>query len=448
MQVSESDVSHSQHSAAPRTLTFLTLTLYGIGDILGAGIYALVGKITTVSGPYAWVSFLVAMFVACLTAFSFAELSSRYPENAGEAHYCMKAFNKPKLALLIGWIILVSGTVSLATVSRTFAEYLANMLEIDSIKPIVIFAFLGILTYINFRGMKESSFVNIICTSIEFSGLLIIIGLCIYSIFFSGQTNVASSTLSSDAEVYGILTIIQGAALAFFAFIGFEDMVNVAEEVKEPHKTLPKAILTALFVASGIYITIIVLATMVVPHKVLATSNAPLLEVVRFTAPSFPTSIFTFITLFAVTNTGLLNYVMGSRLIYGLAKQGHFPKWYGKLHPKTKTPHRAIGLILFAALVLALSGSVLYLASLTSTLLLFVFTTTNVSLIKVKLSDKSGEKAPFSTSIFVPILATASCICLLLLGSLSALLSALAISCFGLGVFYIYDFLSHKKLSD
>jgi APA family basic amino acid/polyamine antiporter len=227
------------------------------------------------------------------------------------------------------------------------------------------------------------------------------------------------------------LLVVQGAALAFFAFIGFEDMVNVAEEVESPHRNVPAAILTALVIAGGVYLVVAFIATAVVPPTELADSDAPLLEVVRRAAPGFPPWLFSLIALFAVANTGLLNCIMGSRLLYGMSEQRLLPAALRRVHAGTQTPYWAIVVILVAAIALALSGTLLYLAGTTSVLLLAVFATVNVSLVVVKLRQPKQPDV-FRVPLVVPVLGSLSS--LILIGFLpsGSLLTALGFVVFGL----------------
>jgi len=415
-----------QEKNLKRVLGFWAIVAFGVGDILGAGIYALVGKVAGVAGTYAWAAFAVSMSVAAFTAFSYAELSGRLPKSGGEAAFCQKAFRSNWIPLLIGWMVLCSGMVSMATVSRACAGYVGTFLPGLSV-PLVIIGFLLVLTGINFWGMRESSIANLICTGVELFGLLIVIiaGICFLS-GSQGTQTVVNSTASIPWTA-----ILKGGALSFFAFIGFEDMVNVAEEVKEPERNLPKAILTALFVAGGIYMVISFMAVLVVPPAELAASKAPLLEVVQRGAPWFPVGVFTVIALFAVSNTALLNYVMGSRLVYGMSQQGLLPSKLGSLHPSRQTPHIAMIAILVVVITLALFGEIVALSGTTSTLLLLVFFTVNMSLIVLK--RRSDERViSFRVPLVVPLIGAVASLGLIAFMPPKSLKSAVLIVLMGL----------------
>ncbi len=355
------------------------------------------------AGDATWLAFGAAMGVALLTALSYAELASRFPRSGGAATFCREAFGAEWLALLVGWLVLCSGTVSMATVSRGFAGYLGLFLPGLPL-PVVVVGFLSLLALINFRGIRESSGANILCTAIELSGLLLVAAAGAWFLSRAGTLSVPAAP-----QPVPFAPLLQGAALAFFALIGFEDMVNVAEEAHDPEKNLPRAILAAVAVAGGLYVLVSFVAVRVVPPAELAGSPAPLLSVVQRAAPAVPPHLFSAVALFAVSNTALLNFVMGSRLVYGMAQEGLLPRVLGRLHPSRSTPHVAIGVILIAAVALALSGSITLLAGTTSTLLLAVFIAVHAALLRIKRHPESGP-APFTVSAFVPVLGVCSCL--------------------------------------
>ncbi len=392
-----------------RSLGFWALVFYGVGDILGAGIYALVGKVAGEAGPASWAAFALALFVASLTALTYAELGGRFPRSAGESFFTAEAFGRPGLALLVGWVVLCSGVLSLATVSVAFGGYMSGLLpQLPSQASVV--GVLVLLAAINFRGMRESSATNIVATLIELSGLLIVI---VAGSLFLGRTpdRAVAETIAASGEVHWS-RIAQGAALGFFAFIGFEDMVNVAEEVRDPERNLPRAILTALAVTGVVYLVVVVVSTSILPGSVLGTSDAPLLAVVRQSTDAVPDRAFTLIALFAVANTGLLNFIMGSRLIYGMARQGLLPAVFGYVHPGRRTPHVAIVTVFIVALALALSGSLTYLAGTTSFLLLAVFLTLHIALLVIKRRDQAPSRT-FCAPAVAPVLGAVTCVTLM-----------------------------------
>ncbi|MBH8554924.1 amino acid permease [Nostocaceae cyanobacterium CENA357] len=370
-----------------------TLVIYGVGDILGAGIYAVIGKIAGLSGTLVWASFLIAMIVAAFTALSYAELGSRFPKSGGVAYFVHQAFRTDWLSILVGWLMFCTCLVSMATLSKAFAGYFNAF--VPAIPAwLIILALFSVLAFVNFRGMKESSALNIFCTSIEVSGLLIVI--LVSTLFLSGG-GAASLAAVPNEQAIGWSAVVQGAALAFYAFIGFEDIVNVAEEVKNPERNVPKAILLALAIAGVIYILVSWLAISVLNPSELAASGAPLLDVVRRAQPNFPQVIFTIIALFAVLNTALLNFVTASRLLYGMSREGLLSAWLGKLHRRTATPYRTLLVILPIAIFLALSGTLQFLAGTTATLILAMFCLVNLSLLLIKRREieTNGFRVPY-----------------------------------------------------
>ena len=392
-----------------RTLGFWPLVFYGVGDILGAGIYALVGKIAGLAGTYSWLAFLVALVVAALTGLSYAELGSRFPRSGGEAFFCDRAFGRPALSFLIGWLVLCSGVASMATVARGFAGYVAEFAP-NAPQSIVIAGFLAVLAGVNFWGIRQSSTANIACTLIEVTGLLLVIAVGVA--WLSTNAPVEPPNVEIDAGGTTWFLIFQGGTIAFFAFIGFEDIVNVSEEVKSPERNVPLAILTASAVAGLIYLLVVIVATSVVSSAELAGSDAPLLLVVRRAAPSIPPSLFTAIALFAIANTALLNGVMASRLMYGMAKENLLPTVLSTVNEKTQTPHVAIVFLLLCTTIFALSGTLIHLAGTTSLLLLVVFFSVNVALIVIKRRLPHAENA-FRIPIVVPICGAISTLALM-----------------------------------
>lgn len=403
-----------------RSLGLAAVIFYGVGDILGAGIYALIGKIAGIAGPGSWIAFAIALGVALLTALSYAELGSRFPRSGGESYFCQHAFRSPAIGLLIGWLVLTSGVVSLATVARASTGYLLNLMDVPLSVPLqwgCMFLFLLTLAAINFWGIEQSSKTNIVCTLVETAGLLlvIVVGLA----FLAGQPQTPDAVVRPASFHPTWIAIGQGAAIAYFAFIGFEDMVNVAEEMRSPERDLPIAILVAVAIAGTIYVVVVWIAVVIVPPAQLAESNAPMIAVVNRAAPDIPSWLFTVIALFAVANTALLNFVMASRLLYGMSQQLLVPQWLGIVHHRTNTPTHAIIVVFFAALVLAVSGSLVFLAGTTSLLLLVVFFSVNVALVTVKFRDGVGPN--FRVPAAIPIIAaiaSATLVCFLPVKSL------------------------------
>jgi amino acid transporter len=388
-----------------RGLGFWALVSYGLGDILGAGIYALMGKVAGVAGAHAWLGFGVSLLAASITALTYSELVNRFPRSGGEAFYAERGFGMPLVSSVTGWLVFCAGTLSLAAIAVVFAGYLESWLPAVP-GPLVIVAFILALGFVNFRGIRESSMANIVCTVIEASGLVLVIVVGGAHLMGGGVGATGPPPATNPLALDGAdpERVMQAAALAFFAFIGFQDMVNVAEEVEAPERNFPAAILTALGVAGIIYVAVAIIATAVVDPRVLGASSAPLTEVVEVAGGGGLARVFPVVALFAVANTGLLNFIMASRLLYGMAGQGLVPSPLARVHAGRRTPHLAILTVLTAALVLALSGTLGYLAGATSTLLLVVFLVVNLALVMVKRRDGAGDRPGFRVPAAVPLL--------------------------------------------
>jgi amino acid transporter len=414
-----------------RSLGLTALTIYGVGDILGAGVYALIGKVAGILGNACWVAFLTAFFVAALTGLSYAELGSRYPRSAGAAYFSLHALKIPWISYCVGFLVVMSGIVSMATVSRGFAGYLHAVLP-DVYEPAVILIFFSVLGLINFWGIRESSFTNMVCTVVEVAGLLLIIW--IGSRFFGSVNFLAFPPAVKTEGLSALFFILPAGILAFYAFIGFEDMVNVAEEAKNPERNLPWAIVLSIGITTVIYILTALAAVSAVSYEVLGQSSAPLLEVVKQSPVPIPGLLFTAVALFAISNTALLNFIMGSRLIYGMSREGLLPPFFGKVHPSRKTPHVAILLVGIIAVIFSLTGTLTILAGVTSTLLLIAFSIVHVSLFVIKRKDREARPA-FRIPLIVPVLGALSTLALLSHAPLQSLIIAGILIVIALGLF-------------
>ena len=391
-------MTKSKQPALHRSIGPTQMALYGLGSMLGAGIYGLMGKVAGEVGNAIWLAFLVALVAALLTALSYASLGSRHPRAAGAAYVAERAFGLPMLSFVVGLALVCSGLTSVATQSQVFAANIVKLFGLEAL-PVQALAlgFLLILTGIVFRGIRESMWVNVTCTLVEAGGLLLVI---VVGMSYWGSVDYFELP-EARANDIATLLIMQGAVLAFFAFIGFEDMYNVAEEVREPERNVPLGLILAMAMAATLYVAVAVTTVSVVPWQELAEAPGPITEVVARAAPAIPPIAFTLITLFAVANTALVNYITSSRLIYGMARQGLLPEVLGNVHAERRTPHYAI-LGLFVVLApLALLGTIAELAAATVLLLLFVFTVVNSALFVLK-RRKGEKKGRFEVPLFVP----------------------------------------------
>ena len=374
---SEAEKISGQEPTLHRTIGPVQMALYGLGSMLGAGIYGLIGKAAGVAGNAVWLAFVVALVAALLTALSYASLGSRYPRAAGAAYVTERAYGFPLLSFMVGLALVCSGLTSIATQSQVFAANIAALFGIEII-PVswLALGFLLILTGIVFRGIRESMWINVLCTLVEAGGLILVVAAGI-SYWGSVDYLEVPAGLGDPAT----LLIMQGAVLAFFAFIGFEDMYNVAEEVRHPERNLPLGLILAMATAALLYVAVAFTAVSVVPWEELAEAPGPITEVVSRAAPSISPVVFTAITLFAVANTALVNYVTASRLIYGMARQGLLPATLGNVHAGRRTPHYAIAALFLVLAPLALIGTLTELAAATVLLLLLVFMVVNGALL-------------------------------------------------------------------
>jgi amino acid transporter len=346
------------------------------------------------------------MVAAIHTGLSYASLASRYPRAAGAAFVTNHAYGVPYLSYLIGLLVTASGLTSMATSTNVFANTLQSLIGGPWI--VLVLGFLGFMTAVNFYGLKQSMWTNLICTAVEVGGLIFIVAI---GAKYWGTIDYFETPPIVDAEGQardgglGISLLLSGAVLTFFSFIGFEDMLNVAEEVKEPERTMPWGIVIALAMATVLYIAVAVTAVSVVDYRELAAAPAPLSAICDRAAPWLPARTFDYITMFAVANTVLINYIMGSRMLYGMARQGLLPAVLGRIHGKRNTPHVAIVTLLVLVLILAFAGgqdAVKQLATSTALLLLFSFMVVNSALVVLKL--RPGEPhGRFEVPLFIPI---------------------------------------------
>ena len=394
-----------------RTLGGWQVLFYGLGSMLGAGVYALIGRAAENLGNSVWLAFLVAMVAAMLTGLSYACVGSRYARAGGAAYVTHRALDKPWLSYIVGIAVMMSGLTSMATGSQAIAENLAKASGLDLPIKLTAIALVFLVGCIIYRGIRESMWANIVCTVIEASGLLFIIAV---GMKYWGSVNYLES--AGDTVTGGpgsgitMALVMQGAVLTFYSFIGFEDILNVSEEVKDPKRNVPFGLIGAMILATLIYMAVAITAVSVVPWRELAASKTPLMEVAHRAAPWFKgvDGVYIGITIFAIGNTALLNYLMGSRLLYGMSRQGLLPKILGKVHPIRRTPHVAVAVLFVIVSGLILSGSVKQLAESTVLLLLTVFTVVNISLVVLKLR-KGEERGGFEVPIFVPALGALVC---------------------------------------
>jgi len=394
-----------------RTLNLPLVVLYGLGGTIGAGIYVLVGVAAGRAGVHAPLAFALAALVMAFTAASFSELSTRFPVTAGEAAFVLHGFQSERLSLVIGLMVVTAGVVSSATVAVGSVGYI--QLFYDAPQAILVTLTVLLMGTVVCWGITESVVLASLFTVIEVAGLLVII------VFgFSGEHNVAPTLPQifpkfSDSVAWS--GVLGAGLLAFYAFIGFEDIVNVAEEAKSPQTTLPKAIALTLIIATVLYVLVISVAVLSVPANVLATSRAPLAVVFERVTGFSPLTISA-IAIVATLNGMIIQMIMASRVLYGLARQGQLPERFATVHPLTQTPLFATVTIVLVIYVLAIFFPIEVLAERTSQLILTIFLVVNIALVRIKMRDREdiGSQKYFRVPIIVPIFGVLSSMGLLL----------------------------------
>jgi amino acid transporter len=386
------------------TLTKNMLLLFIVGDILGGGIYARTGEVAGEIGGAIWTGFALAAVIAAFTAASYAELVSKYPQAAGAALYIHKAFKAPLLTFVVAFAVMCSGVSSAAALATAFGgDYLSEFVELPTIL-VGLLVVLGV-SLINFRGIKESAGFNLVCTLIELGGLFLVVVIGAAFLFDGGGD--AGRALEFKPDATPALLIVAGASIAFYALIGFEDAVNVAEETKDSTKTFPRTLFMGLGLAGSVYLLVTVIAGMAVPAGTLSKSDGPLLEIVTQGPLSVNSKLFSAIALFALINGCLLNLVMASRLMYGMANEGVVPRALGRVHERRRTPWVAIIFTAAIAAVLVTLGDLETLADTTVLLLLLVFIGVNVALLVLRREPVEHEH--FRAWTVLPWLGVVTC---------------------------------------
>lgn len=399
----------SQQQTLKRSISLWQLVFYGLGTTIGGGIYALTGKVAGAAGMYAPLSFLISASLAVLTAFSFAEMATRYPYSAGEVHYVRAAFNRKSFSTLIGWLLIFTGIVSASALGNATAGFLYDMTGLPHVLLTVMIVLL--LGAIAAWGITESVILVVGITLVEIGGLMLVV-------FSSGESLAQIGTrwpelIPPAAEIAVWGSIASGAFLAFYAFIGFEDMVNVAEEVKDVERSMPWAILICMAVTMVIYLLIIVTAILSVPPDVLAESNTPLGSILEHNGALVPPAVMGIISIFATVNGALVQVIMGARVLYGMAKGGNAPKFLGRVNGFTQTPLQATAAIVVLTLLFATLLKLAVLAKIASAIILVIFASVNAALLKLKLTEVPDESQKFRIPVWVPCAGTVACLALL-----------------------------------
>ncbi|MES9961783.1 MAG: amino acid permease [Sedimenticola sp.] len=366
-----------------RSLNLPMITLYGLGTTIGAGIYALTGKVAGTAGMLAPWAFLLASVMAAFTALSFAEMSSRFPRSAGEAVYVREGLGLPLLSTLVGLLVVLAATVASATLATAFVGYLGAFTALPEWFTILLFVMvLGVVAAL---GINESVLTAAFITLVEIGGLLLVIWVAREGFATLPGRVPELFTVDGFQAWHGLLA---ASLLAFYAFLGFEDMVNVAEEVKRVERMLPLAIIITLVVTTLLYMLVSMAAILTVPLEQLGESEAPLALVYELNTGQDSTLVGV-VALFAIINGALVQVILASRVLYGLANLGSIPGGLAYIHPRTRTPLVATALVTLLVVVLALWLPLVELATATSVITLVVFSLVNLSLLRLK-----GQPAP------------------------------------------------------
>jgi APA family basic amino acid/polyamine antiporter len=417
----------------------LGAVMYGVGIILGAGVYALVGEATALAGNSLWLSFLSAAVVSGFTGLSYMELVSMFQKSAAEYTYVKNSFKSRILAFNVGWVELFADTIAASAVALGFGNYFFAMFGIHPI--ITALGILLVMSFVNFWGMKVSVRMNFVMTLIEIAGL---IGIILLAVAFG-----KFGTVNYMEMPYGIGGTLSAAALIFFAYIGFEDLANISEEVKDGKKNVPKALMYSVIITSIIYVLIGISVVSIMDWQSLAASEAPLASVAASLLGNQAFAIWGAIALFATANTILISLIVSSRMMYGMGKDGSLPKILSRVHPKRRTPHVAILASMLLAMGFVLMGNIKTVASITDlgTFYIFIFVNASVILLRYRMPKaKRGFKTPLNIGRFpvIPFLGMLSSFALLTHLNMDAIMIGLV--AIGVGIVFYLVF-NHGKVS-
>lgn len=426
----------STHTDAPSTLRRgiggPLLFAFILGDVLGAGVYALMGVLSERVGGMLWAPLVAALLLAMLTAGSYAELVTKYPRAGGAAVFAERAFKNKLLSFLVGFSMLAAGVTSAAGLSIAFAgQYLQTFVSLPVVPAAIVF--LAVVAALNARGIRESLGANVVMTAIEVSGLVIVV--VVVGVLLAGGGGDVSRVTQVPEGTGVASAVLAGAIIAYYSFVGFETSANMIEEVKQPSKMYPRALFAALATAGVVYVLVGLASSIALPPEELAGSSGPLLAVVEASGVAIPSWLFSLIALIAVANGALLTMIMASRLTYGMAEQGLLPRVLSRVLPRRRTPWVAILATTLVAMLLTLVGDLTLLAETVVLLLLFVFLSANVSVLVLRRDHVEHDH--FRVWTIVPILAIASCILLLTQQSLSVWIFGAVLLAVGVGLHFL-----------
>ena len=401
-----------------RCLSLTEIVIYGVGLILGAGVYVLIGATAGLAGNMLWLSFLLAALVASFTAASYAELSAMYPRAGAEYVYARAAFGWKGLAWMFGFVGVVLGFSTASAVAVGFARYMSLFVPMDQTMIAVVLVIA--MSFLNYWGIKESARFNALATSIEVGGLLLIILAGGYFIL-SGHIPLADLGQLPEAGTHSgfvWMPVISAGALIFFAYMGFEDIANIAEEAENPSYTLPRAYLYALLISTVIYVLVAIVAVSVLPYQELAQSDQPLSAVMASLLGGIAPQLIAVIALFATANTVLITLIVCARMIYGMARASSLPAVLARIDSSRGTPY--VGVALTGAITIAFLffKEIEILASISDVGIFILFLAVNLSniILRYRHPDKQRPwRVPLNIGRFpvISLLGAVSCILML-----------------------------------
>jgi len=413
--------------------------MYGVGLILGAGIYVLIGEAAGFAGNALWLSFILGAIVALFAGLSYSELAALFPKAAAEYIFVKEGFRNGFIGFIVGWLTIVTSIIVAATVALGFAGYMEELTRI----PIFVSALviIGILSAINFLGIRESALLNTIFAFVTIAGLALVI-----VIGFSAPVEVEIDYFENPMGFNGIILAF---VLVFFAFIGFEDMANVSEEVKKPQKTIPRGIMISVLITAIIYILVSLASIRVVGWEQLSNSSAPLAFVAQQRLGEQGGFVLSVIALFATASTILITLVAGARIFYGMAKDGSLPSKLGIIHSKTKTPWIAVILIFATSCGFVFVGDIVIVANIVVFAVVVTFAMINASVILLRYTRPDLQrpfKVPGNVGKFpvLPLFGLGATIYMALQFEIEIILSGVGIVIVGAVFYFVYNKSRHE----
>jgi amino acid transporter len=414
-----------QQSQLKRSITARQLYFYVVGDVLGSGIYVLVGLVAAAVGGAFWMAFLVGVAIATVTGLAYAELVTKYPQAAGASLYINKAFRSPVLTFFITICMLSANMAAVGSLAAGFVRYFSGLIGLpeDAIwaSTFIALGFVALITIINLIGITESVVANVVMTFVEISGLVIVVIIGVVALVEGVNDPSVLLQFNVDTGSGGpILAVLAGVSLAFFAMTGFENAANVAEETINPSRAFPRALIGGMVTAGVVYVLVSIAAALAVPIETLAGNT--LLEVIRADLFIVPAAImlvvFGIIAMVAISNTALVTVVAQSRILFGMARENVVPAVFAKVHPTRRSPYVAllfgaaiVGALLVVGAAVRTSQAGLpadeqldivdRLATITVVFLLFIYALVIVACLKLRGTDETDDTYRANTPLLI-----------------------------------------------